>query len=133
MITAIDSSVLLDVFARDPTFCARSQAALRSALAEGGLIACEVVWAEVAASFSTAAAMAAAMATLTVDFSTGTEASAAAAGAAWKTYRRRGGPRDRVVADFLIGGHAEAVADRLLTRDRGFYRTYFPRLTIFEP
>lgn len=133
MITAVDSSVLLDVFTGESAFCARSQEALRSALAGGGLIVCEVVWAEVAASFPTATAMATAMATLTVDFSAGTEASAAAAGAAWKVYRRRGGPRHRVVADFLIAAHAEVTADRLLTRDRGFYRTYFPRLTIVEP
>jgi hypothetical protein len=28
---------------------------------------------------------------------------------------------DRIVADFLVGGHAIALSDRLLTRERGFY------------
>ncbi|HTS69938.1 MAG TPA: VapC toxin family PIN domain ribonuclease, partial [Terriglobia bacterium] len=41
--------------------------------------------------------------------------------------------RTRVVADFLIGAHALHNADRLLTRDRGFYRSYFKRLTILDP
>jgi len=55
------------------------------------------------------------------------------AGVAWADYRRRGGSRKRVIADFLIGAHALAYADRLLTRDRGFYRSYFSGLEIFDP
>ena len=38
--------------------------------------------------------------------------------------------RQHIAADFLIGGHAVADADSLISFDRGFYETYFPSLTV---
>lgn len=133
MITAIDTSVLLDVFAADPVFGPRSQQAVRGALTDGSLTACEVVWAEVGGFFPSASAVRGAMETLGVDYSSTTLDTALVASAAWKRYRERGGQRVRVVADFLIGAHALTQADRLLTRDRGFYRTYFSQLRLLDP
>lgn len=58
---------------------------------------------------------------------------ALAAGSAWREHRRRGGGRNRIIADCLIGGHALVQADRLLARDRGFYRSNFEGLTVLDP
>jgi predicted nucleic acid-binding protein len=133
VITAVDTSVLLDVFAADPEFGPRSADALRQCLAEGGLVACDVVWAETGASFPDSPSAQAALARLRVDFSALDASTSLAASESWRAYRRAGGARDRVISDFLIGAHAQVRADRLLTRDRGFYRSYFRELSVLDP
>ncbi|MDE2484947.1 MAG: type II toxin-antitoxin system VapC family toxin [candidate division NC10 bacterium] len=133
MITAVDTSVLLDVFGADPTFGLGSRRLLYSCLNEGQLIACEVVWAEVASFFPSPDAAQDAMDRLGVAYSPLELKTALVASRVWRTYRGRGGQHKRVVADFLIGAHAISQAERLVTRDRGFYRTYFSRLRVLDP
>ena len=97
------------------------------------LIACDVVWAELGAFFDSLRSAQDALEELGVQFNPITMDAALAAAEVWKVYRNRGGQRRRMVADFLIGAHALLQADRLLTRDRGFYRAYFSRLPILDP
>jgi hypothetical protein len=97
------------------------------------MLACEVVWAEVAAHFPSGPATRQMMTELGIEFSPLTMEAALEAGKTWKSYRERGGSRTRVAPDFLIGAHALLEADQLLTRDHGFYRSYFKRLTLLDP
>ncbi len=133
MITAVDSSVLIDIFGADATFGSRSADLVRRCLVEGALLACEVVWAETGAIFHRDDEFVQAMETLGVAYSPIELKAALAATRVWRTYRWRGGRRQRVAGDFLVGAHALEQADRLLTRDRGFYRDYFARLRVLDP
>jgi predicted nucleic acid-binding protein len=133
VITAVDTNVLIDVFGADPTFGAASRRALRSAIQTGALIASEVVWAETIASFASEERATQMLDRLRVRFVPSDGVAAVAAGMAWRDYRRGGGRRDRIVADFLVGAHAATHADRLLTRDRRFYGARFKGLAILDP
>jgi len=133
MITAVDTNVLIDVLGADPAFGPGSREALRTATQAGALIASEVVWAETSAWYRSEQEAAAALDQLRVRLVPMEAAAAFAAGAAWGDYRRAGGKRDRLIADFLVGAHASAHADQLLTRDYGFYRARFGDLRIVDP
>ena len=133
MITAVDSNVLIDIFRPDPEFGPLSADALRKASAAGGLIACDVVWAEVAVGFDDHASVERAMDVLGISLDALDAQASTEAGRMWVRYRRRSRVRDRIVPDFLIGAHAMRRADRLLTRDRGFYRRYFAELRVLDP
>ncbi len=133
MITAVDSSVLLDVYRADPEFGPGSKAALARCLDEGVLSACDVVWAEVSAFFESKEAAREAFEVSEIGFSVIVEPTAQIAATAWREYRKAGGKRTRLVGDFLVGAHAQVQAERLLTRDRGFYRSYFKKLAILDP
>ena len=126
--------VLIDLFQQEPGWAARAAAAIDHAIRSGRLVACDVVWAEVAGRFGSDEVLAAAMSELSVEFDGVSQAAATKAGRLWRSFRRSGGARrDRIVPDFLVGAHALETADALLTRDRGFYRQYFKDLQVIEP
>jgi predicted nucleic acid-binding protein len=133
--TAVDSSVIVALWSREPT-ASRMAARLRDARAAGPLIVSAPVWAELhAAPGATEAFVARFLA------DTGVEADLDLGEAVWRSAatayaaRRRasaGGDPKRLMIDFLVGAHARERADRLLTLDPQRYRSAFGDLRI-EP
>ena len=130
MATAADTNILLDVFTPDETTSPLSGELLRVARQRDPLLICDIVYAELVPNFENRDALDAALRTVGVTVSPIDTDIAYTAGLRWGQYRRAGGPKTRILADFLIGAHAIATADAFLSRDRGFYSTYFPELQI---
>ena len=129
---AVDSSVLVDVLAADPRFADSSEASLGRALAEGDVVICDAVVAEIHTLLEGAEATMESLASLGIRYLPTSERAAVRAGYMQRRFRDRGG-RERVVADFLIGAHALMQCDALITRDAGFFRDYFKGLKVIEP
>lgn len=136
MITAVDTSVLLDVLLQDPSFAASSEAALRGASQKGALIICEVVYAELAGVFPTQPALETFLRESGLQLRPSEPATLWTAGDLWRRFclQRPRHPMTarRILADFLIGAHASLHGDSLLTRDKGFYRATFSTLRLAE-
>lgn len=130
---AVDSSVLLDVLTDDPRFADASETCLGEALAHNDLVVCAAVVAEVQTLLETRDTAMDTLALLGLRYLPTTEQAAVRAGHMQRRFRDRGGRRERVVADFLIGAHALLQCSGLITRDDSFFRDYFKGLKVIVP
>ena len=128
MITALDTNILIDVFLPDEIHGATSLLALGAAREAGTVVICDVVYSELVPAFGERSLLDQALRDFSVELSPIDTDIAWEAGQRWTQYRHAGGPRTRILPDFLIGAHALSEADGFLTRDQGFYSTYFPDL-----
>ena len=129
----VDSNVLLDVATNDPEWAEWSADALGRTADNAILVINPLVYAEVSIGFDAIEDLEAA---LPIDLYRREDLPYEAgylAGKCFLRYRRAGGLKRSPLPDFYIGAHAAVAGYRLLTRDAGRYRTYFPTLKLIAP
>ena len=137
MTTAIDTNVVVALWDKDPTLNLAAQTALETAFNRGSLVVSAPVFAELIAAPGRTESFVSSFLEETgiaIDWDLG-EAAWRSAGRAFQGYaERRRKQRDagsrRILADFLIGAHAQTRGYRLLTLDERLYKLAFPTLTI---
>lgn len=129
----VDSNVLLDVATNDPTWGDWSATTLARCADEAILVINALVYAEVSIGFRTIEDLEDALPADLYRREDLPYEAAFLAGKCFLRYRRAGGTRRSPLPDFYIGAHAAVAGYRLLTRDAGRYRTYFPTLDLIAP
>ena len=131
--TLVDTNVVIDVLTADPVWLDWSVEALQGVRDSSVPHINEVTYAELAAGYVTEAALQRDLDLLRLRLERTSQVGLFLAGRAYAAYRALGGPRTTLLADFFIGGHAEAAGLPILTRDPRRYRTYFPSVTLITP
>jgi predicted nucleic acid-binding protein len=129
----IDANILLDIWDPDPVWSAWSIGQLRNQSLLHELAINPIVYSEISVSFSIPTDLNEQLANLGVAVLNIPLEAAFLAGKAFAHYRRRGGSKTNVLADFFIGAHAVVLKCALLTRDTRRYATYFPGMRLITP
>jgi len=129
----VDSNVLIDVTAGNPTCEDWSSSRIKRLADEALLVINPLIFAEVSIGFDSIEALDDALPTDLYQRVELPYKAAFLAGKAFRDYRGRGGLRSSPMPDFYIGAHAAIAGYRLLTRDPARYRTSFPRVELIAP
>jgi predicted nucleic acid-binding protein len=129
----VDTNVLVDLLENDPTWADWSIAQLRAQAQIHRLVINPVIYAELSLTFSTVEALDATLADLQIPVIETPKPALFLAGKAFVQYRRQGGTKTNVLADFFIGAHAAVAGFPVLTRDVRRYTSYFPTVRLIAP
>ena len=129
----VDTNVLVDVLEDDPDWAEWSLVQLRAQSQVHDLIINPVIYAELSLAFDSVQRLDRVIASIGISLHDLPRPALFLAGRAFVKYRRAGGSKANVLADFFIGAHAAVIDCAILTRDPRRYRNYFPTVALLTP
>jgi predicted nucleic acid-binding protein len=129
----VDTNVLVDVWQDDPDWADWSVAQLRAQAQLHVLVMNPVIYAELSLNFHAIETLNDRLEELELEMLEIPRPALFLAGKAFLTYRRAGGRRTNVLADFFIGAQAAVFGCAILTRNPARYRSYFPTVELITP
>lgn len=129
----VDSNVILDVLCDDPTWAQWSREQLRAQALVHPLAINPVIYSEISIAFDSVSKLERSIDDLGLRVLEIPRPALFLAGKAFVQYRRRGGAKQSILADFFVGAHAAVVDLPVLTRDGKRYRSYFPTVEVISP
>jgi len=129
----IDTNVLVDVLENDPAWADWSIGQLRAQSQIHRLAINPIIYSELSLTFSAVEALDQAIDDLGLVMLELPRPALFLAGKAFVRYRRQGGTKSNVLADFFIGAHAAVSRYPLMTRDTQRYTSYFSDVKLISP
>jgi predicted nucleic acid-binding protein len=129
----VDTNVLIDLIQDDPQWADWSEEQLMKAQKKGPLFINAVGYAELVPALDSMAALDDFLKRAKIVVKDISRSAAYLAGVAFLQYRKRKGTKTGVLADFFIGAQAYTEGWKILTRDEGRYKTYFPKVKLICP
>lgn len=129
----VDTNVLVDILENDSEWADWSIGQLRAQSKIHRLAINPIIYSELSLTFSTVEALDQAVGNLGLALVEVPRPALFLAGKAFVRYRRQGGQKNNVLADFFVGAHAAVSRYPLLTRDTRRYTSYFSDVVLIAP
>jgi predicted nucleic acid-binding protein len=129
----IDSNVILDIVTEDKNWFDWSASIVAQSADSGKLWINPIIYAEVSVGFTRIEELDHALPPTVFRRTALPYEAAFLAGKCFLRYRKSAGAKTSPLPDFYIGAHAAVANLTLVTRDRGRFHTYFPKLNIISP
>lgn len=129
----VDTNVLVDVLEDDPDWADWSLAQLQAQSKVHRLLINPIIYAELSLTFATVESLDKVLDAMGLRMLEVPKPALFLAGKAFVQYRKGGGTRVNVLADFFIGAHAAVSRLPVLTRDTRRYQRYFPSVRLIAP